>query len=92
MSRQHHTLKTETVFYQLVEVGVKRFEVRKNDRDFKTFDMVTLAESVGGTLTGRKIGPLEIDYILHGPAFGIEAGHCVFCWKDNKPISTSLQP
>lgn len=81
MSRKHHELKTETAYYQQVEKGWKRFEARNNDRDFKVYDMVTLLESVNGTLTGRKIGPLEIDYVLHGPLFGIEEGHCVFTWR-----------
>lgn len=80
MSRQHHELKTETAFYQKVEVKKKRFEVRKDDRNFQVGDMVTLLESVNGTLTGRKYGPIEIDYILRGPAYGVEAGHCVFSW------------
>jgi hypothetical protein len=81
MSRQHHELKTETYFYQKVEAGEKRFEARKNDRNFKVYDMVTLMESVNGTLTGRKLGPFEIDFVLAGPAYGIEEGYCVFNWK-----------
>lgn len=81
MSRQHHDLKTETGFYQNVESGAKRFEARRNDRNFQVGDMVKLLESVNGTLTGRKFGPVEIDYILHGPAYGVEAGYCVFTWR-----------
>ncbi len=92
MSRQHHELKTETAFYQDVESGKKRFEARNNDRKFRVYDMVTLLESVKGTLTGRKFGPVEIDYILAGPAYGIEDGHCVFTWKEDGNISTSLTP
>lgn len=33
MSRKHHYLKTETEYYQAVEEGIKRFELRKNDRE-----------------------------------------------------------
>lgn len=89
MSRQHHEIKTETEFYQQVEKGVKRFEARKNDRYYKVYDMVTLLESVQGVLTGRKYGPVEIDYVLRGPAYGIEDGFCVFNWKTDEPVSTA---
>lgn len=82
MSRQHHELKTETEFYQAIENGFKRFEARVNDRNFQVYDMVTLVETVNGIHTGRKLGPFEIAYVLRGPAYGIESGHCVFNWKD----------
>ena len=74
--------------FQLVEKGIKRFEVRNNDRDYKVFDMVTLLESVNGTLTGRRYGPVEIDYVLTKCPW-LPEGSCVFNWKENKPISTS---
>ena len=89
MSRQHHEIQTETEFYQQVEKGVKRFEARKNDRNYKVNDKVILLESVQGVLTGRRHGPLEIDYMLRGPADGIEDGFCVFNWKAQTPINTS---
>lgn len=82
MSRQHHELKTGTEFYQDVEAGKKRFEARVNDRDFRVYDMVTLYETVRGVRTGRELGPFEIDYVLCGPAYGIETGHCVFNWRN----------
>lgn len=88
MSRQHHRIKCETAFYQKVEKGEKRFEVRKNDRHYRQYDMVTLQESVNGTLTGREFGPVEIDYILYGPAFGIADEHCVFNWVDDRYVVT----
>lgn len=89
MSRQHHEIKTETEFYQQVEKGLKRFEARRNDRNYKVYDMVTLLESVKGVLTGRKYGPVEIDYVLRGPAYGIEDGHCVFNWVSRPLVNTS---
>ena len=39
MSRHHHHLKTETEYYQAVEQELKKFELRKNDRDFKIGDI-----------------------------------------------------
>ena len=80
MARQHHDLKTETQYFQAVENGEKKFEARKNDRDFKIGDMVTLEETVSGVYTGRKLAPFEIKYILHGKQYGVEDGYCVFSW------------
>lgn len=77
MSRQHHQPKTETEFYQAVESGVKKFELRKNDRDFKRYDMVTLAEVVNGVYTGRKLPAFEIQYVLKGvkaELYGLKKG------------------
>ena len=80
MSRQHHYLKTETEYYQAVEKELKKFELRKNDRDFKIGDMLYLEETVNGTYTGRKLEPKEIKYILLGGKYGLEEGHCIVCW------------
>ncbi len=80
MSIQHHHLKTETEYYQAVEAGTKKFELRKNDRDFKVYDMVYLEETVNGKYTGRKLDPFEIKYIFHGGQYGLGEGYCLFCW------------
>jgi len=80
MGRTHHELKTETEYYQAVERGAKKFEIRKNDRDFKRFDIVELHEVVNGVYTGRKITWLEIKYILYGEKYGLPEGHCIFNW------------
>ena len=80
MPRQHHYLKTETEYYQAVEQGLKKFELRKNDRNFQIHDMLHLEETVNGTYTGRKLQPMEIKYILQGGKYGLEEGYCVLCW------------
>jgi hypothetical protein len=62
--RKHHKLKTLTNFYQDVERGKKKFEVRFNDRDFKVGDIVCLQEFIPpSTYTGREIRK-EVGYIL----------------------------
>ena len=81
MPRKHHKLKTETEYYQAVECGKKTFEVRKNDRDFKIFDMIVLYEVVNGVPTGRKLDPMEIIYILPGGIYGIAPDYCVMQLK-----------
>lgn len=40
MSRQHHYVKVETEYYQALERGEKKFELRKNDRDFQKYDCI----------------------------------------------------
>lgn len=80
MARQHHHLKTETEYYQAMERGEKKFELRINDRNFKKFDMVYLHETVNGVLTGHELPPIEIRYVLVGGRWGLAEDHCIFCW------------
>lgn len=80
MSRQHHYLKCETEFYQAIERGEKKFEIRKNDRNFQVYDMVYLQEVVRGIPTGRQIKPLEIKHFFEGGKYGLEEGYCIFNW------------
>ncbi len=80
MSRQHHHLKTETEYYQDIEKGLKKFELRKNDRDFKVHDFLYLDETVDAKYTGRTLPPMEIKYILTGGKFGLQDGYCILCW------------
>ena len=80
MSKQHHYLKTETEYFQAIERGHKKFELRKNDRDFQKYDMVYLEEVFNGEKTGRSLPPVEIQYLIHGEKFGLRKGYCIFCW------------
>ena len=80
MPRQHHHLKTETEYFQSVERGEKKFELRKNDRDFQKYDMVSLHEVINGVPTGRELPPLEIHYVIVGGKWGLAEDHCIFCW------------
>ena len=78
MSRTHHYLKTETEHYQAIEKGEKKFELRKNDRDFKKFDIVYLEEIVNGIKTGRKLPAMEIQYVLTDcEKYGLKNGYCI---------------
>ena len=48
-----HALKILPEFYQAVIDGRKPFEIRKNDRNFKSNDNVILNEYKDGEYTGR---------------------------------------
>jgi len=72
-----HKLKTVQPFFSEVLSGVKTFEVRKNDRDFRTGDILQLAEwDDRGEFTGRCLY-VRVKYILNGGQYGIESGTVV---------------
>ena len=60
-----HELKIDPKYYEPVVYGEKKFEVRKNDRNYEVGDVILLKEYNGEkkNYTGREI-MLEIRYIL----------------------------
>lgn len=75
-----HYLKTEQDYFKSIQDGRKKFELRKNDRDFKVFDSIVLNEVVNGIETGLVSDKMQIKYILHGGIDGLEIGYCILCW------------
>ena len=80
-----HHLKILPEYFDQQVNGFKRFEIRKNDRNFKVFDEITLNEISGhlaekDLLTGRSCR-VRITYILnstyHAPFEGVEEGYCI---------------
>lgn len=73
-----HELKTWPSFFNAVMNGVKPFEVRKLDRNFKVGDYLLLREfnPNNGSYTGA-VCTRQITYILKGGNFGIEDGYGV---------------
>jgi Domain of unknown function (DUF3850) len=65
-----HELKTLKPYFQDVYSGVKKFEVRFNDRNFQVNDLLGLEEfdDATQTYTGRYI-IRRITYILSDPMF-----------------------
>lgn len=65
-----HELKIWLRFYEAVVSGVKPFEVRKNDRNFKVGDTLCLQEylPIIGKYTGRQIN-VVVSYILDDDSF-----------------------
>ena len=83
-SAKTHLLKISPNFFCDVESGVKRFEIRKNDRDFRVGDFVVLQEFSQSVLTGREVGPFEINYLLTDKdafRYGLSSGYCIFSWR-----------
>lgn len=78
---QQHQLKIHPKYFGRVLNGEKRFEVRKNDRDYQTGDYASLneydnEEFIDG-YSGNQID-IQITYVLNGGQFGIKNGWCVF--------------
>jgi hypothetical protein len=67
-----HELKTRPEPYDAMMLGLKTFEVRKNDRDFRVGDTLMLREWDPDTkkYTGNFI-KRDITYILKGGLFGL---------------------
>lgn len=78
---EHH-LKTWPKYFAQVTKGVKPFEVRKNDRGFKTGDVLVLEEwdPIPGNYTGNH-GRYLVSCLLDGGQFGIQEGYCVMGLK-----------
>ena len=77
-----HILKIAPIWFEAALHGAKRFEVRRNDRDFKEGDHIVLREWDGTDYTGRQILGY-IDYVLTAEDFpeGIKEGYCVFAYN-----------
>lgn len=84
-----HELKVWPEFWEPLRSGEKRFEVRRNDRGFRTGDIVVLQKTRfppplfdGSKAHGIPIRTGEeihkrIGWILDGGQFGIERGYVV---------------
>jgi phosphoribosyl-ATP pyrophosphohydrolase len=74
-----HELKILPQYFEAVQVGLKNFEIRQNDRGFTEGDTLILKEWNTG-YTGREIEK-EISYVLYGGQYGIEKGYCIASLK-----------
>lgn len=78
-----HDLKVWPEFYDALDNGIKPFELRKNDRDYKVGDTLRLREYAPGPdeYTGRELRRVVI-YMIDGTsplgfAFGLQPGFVV---------------
>ena len=78
-----HEIKILPQYFELVSVlhgGIKRFELRKDDRNYQAGDTVTLREWDGQEYTGNEI-TVGIKYVLRNcPEYGLMDGYCIFGW------------
>ena len=73
-----HELKTYPEPFAVSSAGVKRFEYRKNDRDYEVGDTLYLREwdPMTGEFTGCWLREL-VTYVLRGPDFGVPEGFAI---------------
>lgn len=70
-----HELKTVNPFFELARDGLKRFELRFDDRDFKVKDRVVLKQYTHDKPTGEQI-ERKITYILRSFK-GLQQGYVI---------------
>ncbi len=70
-----HELKILPEYFNRVKTGTKRFELRKNDRDFHAGDMLCLREWDGNDYTGDCVDVI-VTFILFEYE-GLVPGWCV---------------
>jgi len=75
-----HELKILPEYFYDVLSSRKRFEIRKNDRNFKVGDTVKLREFKDGIYTGNYINA-RITYVFLGGQYGLEEGYCIFSFR-----------
>ena len=72
-----HELKIKPEYFEAVDSGSKRFELRKDDRNFHVGDRIELREWENGRYTGRNL-VYFITYILRDcPEYGLKDGYCI---------------
>ena len=71
-----HEIKCSPPYFEEVWHGRKRFEARKDDRDYQTGDTVILREFVGVDY-GTRTCVFSVGYVLRD-YLGVRAGYCVF--------------
>lgn len=80
INQKVHNIKTIQPFFNDVKSGVKRFELRLNDRNYKVGDIAKMEEWTGTEYTGN-IVIHEIKYVLKDcPEYGLMPGYCIFGW------------
>ena len=83
-----HDLKILPIYFEAVALGIKTFEVRKDDRPYQVGDTLLLCEYGNGEFTGKKL-KAKVTYILRDSAF-CKDGYCIMGIKEadrNKYIS-----
>jgi hypothetical protein len=79
---RYHRLKTLAPYWQRVAYGEKKFEIRKNDRDFQVGDVLELEYVETEDIPiNQNAGPLlcyaRVKYVFCGGQFGLEVGYCI---------------
>ena len=73
-----HYLKIKPEYYKDIECGVKTFELRKNDRDFKVGDVLMLIKLDNEGNETDQVMRAKVTYILKDcPEYGLQEGYAI---------------
>ena len=74
-----HNLKTWPVYFQLQKSGIKTFELRKFDRDYKVGDKFISMEfdPLTNKFTGNEIEFMIVYILKDANIFGLQDGYCI---------------
>lgn len=84
-----HNLKIKPQYFKDVVSGIKTFEVRKNDRNFKVGDLMVL-ETYDNEKFTRGFVKTEITYILDDPKY-CKKGYVILGFKLHLEMGGILQ-
>ena len=73
----NHKLKIKQEYADKYYQGIKPWEIRKNDRDFKVGDTIYFTVIETGKIYSRKI-----TYLFEGGAYGLEKGYCIMTLEE----------
>ena len=79
MEHRQHNLKIRPEYYTAITWGVKKFEVRYNDRDYKIGDILHLQEWSENGYTGKAVNVI-VTYILSDTQF-VKEGYIIMSLK-----------
>lgn len=83
MNSRVHDLKTDSAVFRAVANGLKTYEIRRDDRDYKVGDVLHLRETAATGAEMAAGAPLEytgnevvklVTHILRGPIYGLADG------------------
>lgn len=76
-----HRLKTLPPYFAASKDGTKKFELRKNDRNYQVGDTLVLEEYIDDIFNGGYTGQVmrkRVTYMLENcPEFGLSDGYCI---------------
>lgn len=75
-----HNIKIKETFYKAKRSGLKLWEIRKNDRNYKVGDLIHYTKIDGSDfIRSGKDNLYKITYILTPENFeGLPSGYCIF--------------
>ena len=80
MPKTVHQIRVGKTFFEDIEKGIKKFTLRKNDRNYKVGDILEKMEFDDGKYTGKSIRQ-EVIYKLEDFT-GLEDGYCILGTKN----------